>query len=276
MSKNNFINLFFLIIAITLASIIYFSENEENKYKLERLSSIDISTIKTITINHNKNSTTIHKLADNHWAINQPVEVDANVFRINSILKLINTPVHTRYAEQAIDTKAIGLDTPVTTISFNNHLIAFGITNPVTNLRYIKFDNVIYTIEDVYYPLISSNFSTLVSLNLLPVDSKINKLILINQTIAKNENGLWKSNLKIDADTVTEIIDNWQNLQAFGVHAYMKREKLGDVFIYTEHLQQPVHYLVTDTDPWLIIARPELELEYHLNIEAYKQLITPQ
>ncbi|MDX2457889.1 MAG: hypothetical protein QNL87_10310, partial [Gammaproteobacteria bacterium] len=56
---------------------------------------------------------------------------------------------------------------------------------------------------------------------------------------------------------------------------YLQRKKLGEVFIYITSSPQPIRYLVTDTDPWLIIARPEIGLEYHLDIEAYDKLISP-
>jgi hypothetical protein len=55
----------------------------------------------------------------------------------------------------------------------------------------------------------------------------------------------------------------------------MQRKSLGEVFIYLKD-QPAISYVITDTDPWLILARPKLGLEYHLDIEAYNNLITPQ
>ena len=124
--------------------------------------------------------------------------------------------------------------------------------------------------------MISSHFGTLVSLNLLPNNSRIEKLVLKNQTISKDEKGLWQSNIEITADNINKTIEHWQSIQAFGVHKYLKREELGEVFIYITGNQEPVTYVITDTDPWLILARPELELEYHLDVEAYKKLIEPR
>ena len=275
MYKNNLLNLVLFLVVISLASIIYFSEEESTE--LEKISNSNITGISTIKIQHNKNTTTIIKSANAHWKITEPVAVDANNFRINSILKLLNAPVHNQYSLDEINTSDTGLAKPLTSIQFNNHTIEFGITNPATNLRYIKYNNTVYTIEDVYYPLLSSHFATLVSLNLLPADSKIEKLILANQTIAKDDNGLWQSNSKMSADNINKTLDHWRNDQAFGVHQYMQRkEELGEVFVYLEDQQQPLTYVITDTDPWLIIARPEIGLEYHLDIEAYNKLIAPQ
>ena len=273
MHKNNILNLVLFLVAISLASIIYFSE--EQSTLLERLTDINADSITTITIQHNKNTISINKTTGHYWKITQPVDIAANDFRINSILKLLNAPVHNKYTSAEIDSKKTGLDKPKTTIQFNKQIIAFGITNPATNLRYIKLNNTIYTIEDVYYPLISSHFGTLVSLNLLPPNSKLTKLILTNQTISKDEKGRWRSNIDISADNVSKTLQHWLHDQAFGVHQYLQRKELGQVFIYVANSPQPITYQITDTDPWLVIARPEIGLEYHLDIEAYGKLISP-
>jgi len=273
MLKKNILNLVLLIFVAALASIIYFSE--EKSTELNKLSSTNVTDIKAITIQHNQTTTRLIKKSDGHWQITQPVSIAANDFRIKSILKLVNAPVHKQYSTDEIDLKKIGLGKPDTTIKFDDEEIAFGMTNPATNLRYVKKGDAIYTIEDVYYPLLSSSFGTLVSLKLLPANSEITKLILINQTISKDEKGLWQSNIDISADNINKTIEHWKDDQAFGIHSYMQRKSLGEVFVYLKE-QEPISFIITDTDPWLILARPELGLEYHLDIEAYNNLITPQ
>jgi len=273
MSRQLILNLFLFVIAISLASIIYFSE--EQSTQLERLTDINLDNITTIKIQHNENTISVNKTTGHYWKITQPVDIAANEFRINSILKLLHAPVHNKYTSAEIDSNNIGLDNPKTTIQFNKQVIAFGITNPVTNLRYLKLNNTIYTIEDVYYPLISSHFGTLVSLNLLPPDSKLAKLILKNQTIFKDEKGRWSSNIDTSADNVSKTLQHWLHDQAFGVHQYLKRKELGEVFIYVTGSAKPITYQITDIEPWLVIARPDIGLEYHLDNGAYDNLISP-
>ena len=274
MYKNNILNLVLFLVVISLASVIYFSE--EQSTELDRLTTLDVADIQSITIQHNSNITAIEKQADGHWQITQPINIAANDFRIRSALELVNAPVHSRYPVNEVNLASIGLDKPVTTIKFNELSLAFGIINPATELRYLRLDDSIYTIEDAYYPLLISHFGTLVSLNLLPRDRRIEKMILLNQTISRDDRGFWQSNIAISADRINETIAHWQDYQAFGVHSYMEREPLGEVFIYLDDQQQPVSFIITDTDPWLILARPEIGLEYHLDIEAYDKLIVPQ
>ncbi len=296
------LNTWLFVVVISLAAIIYFSEEESTQ--LERLSDINmgdinvgdinINSISTINIQHNQNQTSLNRIVNNKtgehsWQITQPIEVAANNFRVNSIIKLLNAPVHNQYTLAEIDSKLIGLNNPgnnqTTSIQFNSlsserktiepQTITFGITNPVTNLRYIKLNDTVYTIEDIYSPLISSHFSALVSLNLLPTNSVITKLILLNQTISRDKSGRWQSNISISADNVAKTLQYWLQTQAFGVHQYLSRKELGEIFIYVENSAQPIRFQITDTDPWLIIARPDIGLEYHLDVEAYGHLISP-
>ena len=77
-------------------------------------------------------------------------------------------------------------------------------------------------------------------------------------------------------DNINKTIDHWLHDQAFGVHEYLPRDTHGEVFVYLDNgQQQTISYIITDTDPWLILARPEIGLEYHLDIEAYELLISP-
>lgn len=273
MFKHKIVNLILFVILVSLATTIYFSE--EPDIQLPLLTRVDPNSISSIKIVHNGSSTSINKQQHDRWQITQPVNIAANSFRISSILKLLNAPVHNRYSLKDIDLDNIGLRNPEITLQLDEYTVFFGMMNPVTNLRFIRLNDDIYTIEDVYFPLLSSFYGTLVSLNLLPPDSKVEKLILLNQTIDKDDKGRWQSNIAISADDVVNTIQYWQTQQAFGVHEYMQREPLGEVYIYLQGQQQPVSYVVTDTDPWLIIARPEIGIEYHLDIENYKLLISP-
>lgn len=273
MPKKDILNLVLLVIVIVLASVIYLSE--EKSTALNRLTNLDLNDISSINIHHNKSNTIIVRHEQNQWQITQPINIAANNFRINSLLNLLSAPVHKQYLLTEIDTKTIGLDEPQTSVQFNKLTIDFGITNPATNLRYLKLNNYVYTIEDVFYPLISSHFGTLVSLNLLPANSQIEKLVLPELTIARDEHGLWRSNIEISADNIVKTIQHWQQDQAFGVHKYMQRKKLGEVLIYLENSETPITYIITDMEPWLILARPEAGLEYHLDKEAYNNLVNP-
>ena len=270
---KNVLNLILLIIVITLITMINFSQ--EKTTELDKLSNKNITSLSSIIISRNNNKVVINKQNENNWEITQPISVSANDFRINSLLKIINAPVHSQYSVNEIDLQETGLKNSTTLMQLDQTNIKFGLINPVTNLRYIQANEKVYTIEDVYYPLINSHHSTLVSLSLLPAESQIEKLVLPELTIQQDENKRWQSNPTISADTVSDILILLKSGQAFGVHEYIQRKNLGDVTIYLKNTDKPLHFIITDTDPWLILARPDIGLEYHLEIESHIQLIKP-
>lgn len=272
MRKQLYLNLLLLLIVVVLGGAIYLSDDRPDE--LARLNSGDSSTISHIVIRHNDNETVITKDAGD-WSIIAPINIAANAFRIETLLRLYNAPVHQHYRRGEISLDDSGLADANTSIRFDDVDIAFGIVNPATGLRYILSGDDIYTIEDVYYPLISSHVSTLVSLDLLPKGSEIEELILLNQTISKDTAGRWQSDITIAPDTVADILQQWRGGQAFAVHAYLQRQQLGEVSIVIRG-QEPIRYIITDTDPWLILARPEIGLEYHLELDDYDRLISPQ
>jgi hypothetical protein len=274
MSKTNTLNLLLLVIVIGLAFIIYNSEQPDNQ--LQRLTTIDANTVEDIHIQHNTNSTRLSRLNQDRWSIIEPVIIEANNFRLSSLLKLINAPVHSQYSTDEIDLSAVGLNNSSTRIHFDDTEIIFGVINPATNLRYVMMGGSVFTIEDVFYPLISSHFGTLVSFDLLPDASVIEKLVLPKQTLERDEKGLWRSTIDSDSDSIVKTVQHWKDDQAFGVHEYLQRKDLGKISVYLKDRTEPVTFLITDTDPWLILTRPELGIEYHLDIKSYERLIEPR
>lgn len=279
MSKAGILNLLLLVIVVALGGLIVFSEQPDNR--LQRLTTIDANTIRNITIRHNTNHTMIRKSGPDGWSITEPITIAANNFRISSLLKLLNAPVHARYPAGDIDLASVGLatvdlDASTTSVDFDEREITFGITNPATELRYVLMDGTVYTIEDVFFPLISSHFGTLVSFSLLPDSAIIDKIVLPGQTIDKDDKGRWHSDIDSSADQIVAIVDHWKTIQAFGVHEYLQREDHGTATIYLKDSMEPIIFHITDIDPWLVLARPELGIEYHLDKQFYQQLIDPE
>lgn len=276
MLKKNLLNLFLFVFVIALSYLVIDSEPENNL--LDRLSTINPDTINTIDIQHNAHHSQLNKQTGNSkqaWIFTSPINIDANPFRISSLLKILNAPIHAKYKTSELNLEKIGLSKPATQIKFDSQLIQFGAINPLNDLRFILYNDYVYLIEDVYSPLIRSSFTTLVALELLPEDSHLRKLALLTQTIEKDSSGNWKSQTPLPADTIVETVNKWKHHQAFAVHEYLARPALGEVSIFLENKNEPITFKVTDTDPWLILARPELNIEYHLDLDVYNSLLNP-
>jgi hypothetical protein len=273
MQSRLLVNIVLLLLVAVLGFFVFTSE-DKNTAGVKSLSKIKAASINKIILRHN-NRVINFKKSDAHWQLTDPVKIAANDFRIKTILQLLNTVSYAKYEAGSLELDKYGLEQVGTSITFNDHQIDFGIVNPINNYRYIKLNNEVHLIDDHYYPLLSSQTGTLVARNLLPADSKINKLVLPEQTLTLDAHGKWQSTKDISIDAIVETIDHWRNTEAFGVHDYYERDPLGTIEVTTDDNDEPIKFFITDVDPWLIIARPNIKLEYHFNLEFYDSLLRP-
>ena len=265
-------NLFLLILVVGLGTFLFINEEDQNIIK--KLSAISAESIDQITIHH-KQREIILKKSDQQWQMIKPVAIAANQFRIKTLLNLLSTGSHAQYPTGSLELEKYGLEQSETYVIFNNTKINFGIINPLNNLRYVILNSQLHLTDDYYFPLVSSQIGTLIARELLPADTKIKKLVLPEHILTRDENNLWTSTDEISSDAITEAVYQWTHKQAFAVHDYMERESLGEIQVYIESSKAPITFNITDVDPWLIIARPEVKLEYHFNIEDYDALLRP-
>ena len=275
MQSRTLLNIALFLIVVLLAVYIYESDQQQQaSSKSELLTQLSADEVTQINIRHNQRHIEL-KREHGKWRMQQPINVTANSFRIDTLLKLLNTVSHAAYPATDLDQDKYGLSEASTSISFNDISIEFGIVNPINNHRYVRINNTVHLIDDNFYPLLSSQTGALVSRELIASDATIEKLVLPGQTLHKDENNFWHSSDGVGPDAINQTLHHWQNSQAFGVHNYMQRESLADISVYLAGDTEPVRFYVTDIEPWLIIARPELDIEYHFNLEFYDRLLKP-
>ena len=265
-------NLFLLLLAIGLGTFLFVDEIEHNGVK--QLTDISADAISQIFIYHHQREINLDK-SDSEWRMTQPIEITANQFRVKTLLNLLSTTSHVQYNADDLDLKKYGLDQPESFIRFDNFKIDFGILNPINDLRYVKIGNQLHLIDEHYYPLLSSQIGTLIARELLSANSKINQLVLPEATLTRADNELWKSTTDISSDAIVETIYQWTHKQAFAVHDYVARESLGEIRVHLDGSGTPILFQITDVEPWLILARPDMNIEYHFNLEDYDALLRP-
>ena len=273
MQSRALLNLFLLLLVIALAAYL-FLDQEDQQAEPGQLTLLSAEEITRIKITHNERVITLEKHEDT-WLMLSPIQAHANAFRINTVLKLLDTVSQADYMAADLDLDKYGLASTTTTIELNDSRIVFGILNPINNLRYILIDEKVHLIDDHFYPLLSSQTGTLVARELIPASAEITKLVLPELTLNKDDNGNWQSTRSIGSDAIISLLHDWQHGQAFGVHNYMERKSLGTIQVFVANASEPIEFHITDTEPWLVLARPELDIEYHFNIEYQDRLLKP-
>lgn len=255
-------NLILFIVLLLIISFIVLKPELDTH--TSTLTNINKDKITQITI-HRDGQNIVVKKTNNQWRMIQPHNIRAHNFRIQSLLALLETDTYKPYDIKKIDLKTYGLDQPSAHIQFDDTHIYFGKTNPVNGMRYIQANNQMHLLLDNLYPLIRSQPTSFIDLSLLPPDAKINKLSLPDLTLSKSDNN-WQitPQQSASADQIQTLLQNWSYAQAFAVHAYIKRKSLGHIKINFEQAT-PIEFEITDDNPWIILARTDLGIEYHID-----------
>ena len=273
MQSRLLLNLFLLLLVIALGVYLFLGQEDEQT-TTGQLTTLSADEITRITITHNERVTSLDK-SSGTWLMLSPIKAHANAFRINTLLKLLETVSHADYKATSLDLEKYGLDSAATAIELNDTLVTFGIINPINNLRYILINDTVHLIDDHFYPLLSSQTGTLVARELIPASAEITRIELPDITLHQDSDGNWQSTGAITSDAIINLLHQWQHAQAFGVHNYMERESLGNIQVYLANTGEPIEFQITDTEPWLVLARPDLDIEYHFNLEFYDRLLKP-
>lgn len=276
MQSRALLNIALLLLVAALAAYLYYGGEQDDTGKAETpLAQLSRDEVNRINIRHNQRQVELHK-EQQQWRMLQPIAIDANAFRIDTLLNMLGVVSHAVYSADELELHKYGLADSKTSISFNELRMDFGIVNPINSYRYVRSGESVHLIDDHYYPLLSSQAGTLVARELIAANAEILKLELPGQTLYREDNKLWRSSAAdTDPDAINETLYHWQHSQAFGVHNYMQREALDEVRVTLAGHSEAIVFEITDTDPWLIIARPELDIEYHFNLEFYDRLLRP-
>lgn len=269
MKSRLLLNILMLLIFSALIFFTLFFTADDNTG--QALTSLKPDDINEIFIPREKGNIELQKI-NGTWQMLSPYPMPAHDFRIQHLLKLTQLNSNKVYAADQLELDTFKLKTPRVRIRFNQTWIDFGSTNPVTEQRYIKSGNTVILADDDSYALINSQPSSFVNLSLLPEDSKIQSIKLPQQQLQLKDNR-WQLTpaLEISADDIQRFLQDWQSAQAFGVHAYLKRKQLGYIVIQLK--DKSISFEISDKSPWLILARPELGIEYHLNDNMVSKLL---
>ena len=236
------------------------------------LSTLAINQVNSIKIQINNTITSLIK-ADNIWTIQQPLNIEADDFRVNAILNILKSGSEKPYTIDKTDLKKFSLNPALATLTLNQQEILFGTTSAVNDKRYIYTSEKLFLINDQFYPLITSGYKNLMRRQLFPANSKINDISFDKTHLYKKSNGSWVSEKGTESsDDLKRYIDNWQHIQAYAVTKSSPPFTGSKITIKTD--SKTYRLLLVKSDNTTVI-NPELGLSYQFDLTAYEALINP-
>ena len=212
---------------------------------------------------------------DSGWRIDAPIRWPANAANLQRILSVLEIEAAPLAQAGDVDLAALGLAQPVARLQFDDTEMHFGAINNIGGRRYLMIDNRIYLMADVHLAFIAQGLPGLVERSLLPPPFAIQSLTLPGIAIERLQDDSWRSSpATYSNEGIRDLVDNWQGLQASRIQAFNLQGSAREVIEVQLQDGRRLDFLLMATEPELILANPEIDLQYHFLRDFAEQLLT--
>lgn len=213
------------------------------------------------------------------WRISEPVQMEANALRVETALRLAEAKSLARFP--ARDLARFRLDAPALRVWLNDVEIAFGDSAPLGQQRYLLLGDTVHLIADDVYYYLSGGLTLFASNVLLPQDAQLQSLVLPGFSITRAA-GSWKlaPAREVSMDDIATFLDAWRSAQALQVtrHQNLSPQSVGGGRLARDRVRVrlqdgAIEFVIVAREPELILARPDVGLQYHLGSGAARRLL---
>lgn len=268
----------FVLVGVLILLIIFTPGLKKPVPEQSNLTELNIKQVKQIRIEQaDKATIELIKDAQNTWQMTAPLAVEANDFRIHSILELLATKRYKKLDASALKMDELQLTPPKIKVTFDNLVIAMGATSPVNETqRYLQINQDVYLVADTFYEFLSGEAVKFATLAILGKNPKISELRTPNYHLTL-ENGAWKllenkeENVETSIDNLNAMVDNWQHAQAISVNPYQANSQQGEAVVKLG--DRTITLQIISIAPEFILALPEKKIQYQLANHQVEKLL---
>ncbi len=280
MNKRNITNLALFLFILIATSFAVLDSTNKDKDKKPAITSLKQADIINITVKRqNKKEIYLEKL-NTKWRLISPYNVPANQFRMDTLLRLVETLPQSTYPLK--ETTPYGLDTPILEVIFNKGMpntttIKFGNSEPLKMHRYIAVNKKLHLTTDTYFYALNSVATDYIDQKLLDSDFKIVQIDL-PQLKLKLENNNWQAIPEpenFSVDSVNELISEWKNVQAVDISPINIKENFlyeQTISLYSKDATKLTFYILKNDKEFILVNKLK-GLQYSFPKEKQKLLL---
>jgi hypothetical protein len=207
------------------------------------------------------------------WLITDPVSWYANNITAERLSTLATLEASSSLPRDEIKLSTLGLTIPKAVVTLNDTSIYFGNTNQIGNRRYLLVEENVFLSDDIHFPFISQGLTALLDRRLLPASLSLQS-IQSTAFVVHKKGAKWVSeNAGHETESIQALVSNWQSLQASGIKLYDRDiTPLHKVTAITED-DTAIEFFVLSIKPEIVIARPDLDVQYHFPDHQYYKLL---
>jgi len=217
------------------------------------------------------------KRSDGAWMIEAPINWPAHGAGVERLLGIVDIDADSLGNAADVDLAALGLHEPVAALRFNDNPLLFGTYNNIGARRYAMIESKVYLLPDAYLPFITQGLAGIIDRHLLPRRFTLGSMRFPEFEIRRDDDNGWRSThaKPVASARLAQLVENWQALKASRVTPYLPGSAPRQVIGLQLTNGRSLEFLLVSSDPEIVIAHPQIGLQYHFRSNYYNQLISP-
>ncbi|MBT8122055.1 MAG: DUF4340 domain-containing protein [Gammaproteobacteria bacterium] len=275
MARRLLLNLLLAIVVLGLALFIYIDTDKATDDNRAVISNIDPDSVTSIKITRLQGEPLSFIKRDGQWFIVGETEFRADDFQVGTLLALARSITDRKYPAQTLDLKPMGLLPPLVNISFDDVRFGIGTTEPIDRNRYVMHDTTVYLVPDRFQHLLNARYTNFIDRRLLPPGAVVTAIELPGLSLQRDSDNHWQlqpDDKTVDADAIRTLVSSWENARALYVRAASGYQ--GETLrIHLDGVDEPLEFALHRDYKDIILARPDLGIQYHLAGDAGLKLL---
>ena len=277
MSSRTLLNLTLFCLAGLLALIVVYQPGIETEPVPQTLTALSADGITRIQVTRTTREPLTFTRHVDTWVLAGSHELPASGFQIRTLLAVLQAQATRSYPADSLDLAALGLEPPQATLLLDDTRFDIGITETVDKLRYVQTGDTVFLVPDLYQHLINADWSSFVARRLLPANAKLTRLQLPELTLslaAANQWQLSPADPAISTAALQSLISNWEQATAYYVRRYQDNATGETITLEFSNAAAPLTLHIVARTPELILARPDLGIQYYLQGSMEQALLS--
>ncbi len=269
------LNLGLLALVAVLGVFAYWASNRGDETETARVTEHSAATIEHIVIHRAEGPDIELSRSGERWHLDAPFDMPASTYRSAQVAGLLEETSHARYDATELDLERYGLQPSKATVSLDQTVIELGDVNPVNSYRYVLVDGQVHLVSDTLYDALEGDPTSFIDTQLLPEDAQIEHIQLPETRLSKVPDGGWTiepEQPELSADDIQRLVDEWRRTNALWVKPYDESPATARVVIRLVEGDE-LEFIVTRTEPDLVLARPKLGIQYRLVADKAEALL---
>lgn len=240
------------------------------------ISNLKPQDIHTVIIETPDDNPVVLRYSGNQWLFEKPVQWPADNTTVERLTSIVQSKSDSRLPADEIELATLGLDSPQVTLILNDTRIEFGTTNNIGQRRYVKIAATVYLLPDLHLHFITQGLIGLIDRRLLPRSVSLKSLKLSNLILSKSSNDTWQGEASGEAEKerINTLGNHWQTLNAGRIKTYDNSRLPEQVIIAGLEDDSEIDFFLMATRPEIVIARPDLDVQYHFSENHYYDLLS--